>query len=529
MGLPGGDESRWQTRSPRHTVVFAGRTTTSTIRLLETLWFFGSDDRVRLRFTVNETSRFSVGAREVLGAAGVRRLIPWPQLRRTRYGLLVSASENLDFHELHSDQRVLVLPHGIGFNKIVPSADGPRLAGLPPVAALRTGRVKVVLAHPDQHRQLVAACPEIDGHTVVTGDPTFDRLRASRRLAEHYRHDLGAGDRRVVFLSSTWGEGSQLGRARNLATRLLGTLPADRYQVVMAVHPNVWVEHDIDVHRWLRHAVKAGLVLLPPERGWHAALVAADLVIGDHGSISLYAAALDKPLLLTGYGDEVVPGTPVDRLGRLARRLDHDVDLRKQVDAAVAEHDPGRLAPITGQVFAHVGDATTRLRDELYRELDLAPREGLELPRVPDARPDIEPVTAFNVLAEFTEPDMLTIDRFPQAAAPRAADQHLAVREDESDLRIAESASVLIRAEVMDDPAAWAARNLAVHGALVVAAATPTGCHAMIRDGRRVEVAGALDPMLLASAVYACVLAGRPLAGELVVAGHRVCLAELGP
>jgi len=509
--------------------VFAGRTTTSTIRLLETVWFFGSDDRVRLRFTVNDTSRFSVGAREVLGAAGVRRLIPWPAIRETRYGLLVSASENLDFHELHDDQRVIVLPHGIGFNKIVPSADGPRLAGLPPVAALRTGRVKVVLAHPDQHRQLVAACPEIDGHTVVTGDPTFDRLRASLRLAEHYRRDLGTGDRRLVFLSSTWGEDSQLGRARDLATRLLGTLPADRYQVVMAVHPNVWAEHDIDVRRWLHHAVKAGLVLLPPERGWHAALVAAHVVIGDHGSVSLYSAALGKPLLLTGYGDEVVPDTPIDLLGRLAKRLDHGRDLRNQIDEAVAEHDPTLFAPIAGQVFAHVGDSTALLRDVLYRELDLEPRERLELPRVPDARPDLEPVTAFNVRAEFTGPDMLSIDRFPRAAATRSADQHLAVREDESDLGLAECASVLVRTEVMGDPAAWAARSLDLHGALVVAAATPTGCHAMIRGGRRVEVTGALDPMLLASAVYARVLANGPLTGELTVAGQRVSLAELGP
>jgi hypothetical protein len=523
------DESRWQTRSPRHTVVFAGRTTTSTIRLLKTMWFFGTDDRVRLRFTVNDTSRFSVGAREVLGAAGVRRLIPWPEVRETRYGLLVSASENLDFHELHDDQRVIVLPHGIGFNKMVPSADGPRLAGLPPVAALRSGRVTVVLAHPDQHEQLLAACPEIDGHTVVTGDPTYDRLLGSLRLADHYRHDLGTGDRRLVFLSSTWGEQSQLGRARDLTSRLLDTLPADRYQLALAVHPNVWVEHDVDVRRWLHHAVKAGLVLLPPERGWHAALVAADLVLGDHGSISLYAAALGKPLLLTGHGDEVVPDTPIDALGRLAKRLDQGRDLRKQIDQALAEHDPGLLMPLVDRVFAHVGSSSIRLRDTLYRELDLAPQKDLPLPRVPDARPELRPVTAFNVRAEFTGPDTLSIDRFPRAATTRQADQHLAVREDEDDLRLAELASVLVRAEVMTDPASWAARNLDLHGALVVAAATSTGCHAMIRDGRRVGVTGALDAMLLASIVYACVLAERPLAGELTVAGQRVSLVELGP
>ena len=529
MGLPGVDESRWQTRSPRHTVVFAGRTTTSTIRLLETMWFFGSDDRVRLRFTVNETSRFSTGAREVLGAAGVRRLIPWPAMYKSRYGLLVSASENLDFHELHDDQRVLVLPHGIGFNKIVPSNDGPRLAGLPPVEALRSGRVTVVLAHPDQREQLLAACPEIDGHTVVTGDPTYDRLLGSVRLAEHYRHDLGTGDRRLVLLSSTWGEESQLGRARDLAGRLLGTLPADRYQLAMAVHPNVWVEHDVDVRRWLHHAVKAGLVLLPPERGWHAALVAADLVIGDHGSVSLYAATLGKPLLLTGPGEEVVPDTPIDTLGRLAKHLDPGGDLRKQVDQALAEHDPGLLMPLADRVFAHVGTSSIRLRDTLYRELDLEPLEDLPLPRVPDAHPDLKPVTAFNVRTEFSG-DTLAIDRFPRAAtASREPDQHLAVREDEPDLRLAELASVLVRAEILADPRGWATRNLDLFGALVVAAATPTGCHAAIRGGRQVDVTGSLEPMLLASAVYACVLANRPLTQELSVAEQRVSLAELGP
>lgn len=80
----------------------------------------------------------------------------------------------------------------------------------------------------------------------------------------------------------------------------------------------------------------------------------------------------------------------------------------------------------------------------------------------------------------------------------------------------------------MDDPAAWATRNLAVYGALVVAAATPTDCHAAIRDGCQIAVTGSLDPLLLASAVYACVTARRPLTQEITVAGQRVSLAELG-
>ncbi|MFC7740294.1 hypothetical protein ACFQXA_03960 [Nocardiopsis composta] len=59
--------------------------------------------------------------------------------------------------------------------------------------------------------------------------------------------------------------------------------------------------------------------LIPPEQGWQAALVAADAVIGDHGSVTYYAAALGRPVLLAAFDEgEVLPGSHIDLLGRAA-------------------------------------------------------------------------------------------------------------------------------------------------------------------------------------------------------------------
>lgn len=87
---------------------------------------------------------------------------------------------------------------------------------------------------------------------------------ASLKLREHYRQALEtAGDRTPVVVTSTWS-------------------------------PYRW-----QVRAWLTGCVRADLGLLPQEESWRAALVAADVVIGDYGSVTGYAAGIGVPVLLT--------------------------------------------------------------------------------------------------------------------------------------------------------------------------------------------------------------------------------------
>ncbi|MCP2164042.1 hypothetical protein LX83_000882 [Goodfellowiella coeruleoviolacea] len=520
------------------------RTTTSTNRLLDALRFFANDFRVNLAVTINDTSKFSSGVERVLHGADVHRIVPWRDVRNRaiEYHLAVSASENIDFEWIST--RTVVLPHGLGFNKHVPT-DVPgatRLAGLPPVDVLRDGRALVVLSHPEQDAQLRAACPEVAGNTAVVGDHTYDRLLASRPLRERYRRLLGVAGRRLVLVSSTWGRQGQLGVWGSLTHQLLAELPADEYQVAAVLHPNIWARHTpLQVRIWHEDALAAGLLLLPPTRGWQAALLAADLVIADHGSLALYAAALGTPLLLAAFGDEVVPGTPVAQLGASADRLDRRLGLRDQVEHALATHRADRFAAITNRVFARVGESTRLLRDLLYRELGLAPPPSPPvLSRVDDPVPDLREVTAFSVHSEFVDASTLRLWRYPAAVQrlgdpdthrqplPANAVRHLAVDEAEADLTLPQNASVLVRRDVgtAAEAAGWTANALENHpGARVAAGATAEGCLARLRDGRlvRVRVTGPPpDPMLLASAVYAALRAGRLHSGGFTVCAGAV-------
>lgn len=506
------------------TVLVVARTVTSTARLLEAMRFFRGDFRVKAVFTVNDTSPYSAGAHRVLAASGVEEIVPWDRVGDLDYALALSASENIDFAHLRG--KSVVLPHGVGFNKWVPdpSTGGTRLAGLPPADALRSGRVRLVVSHPSQERQLRAVCPEVAGNIAVTGDPTYDQLLASLPLRDRYRRKLGIDRRKLVLLSSTWRSESSLGAWPTLPLDMLASLPCDEYRVALIMHPNIWSWYGTQVvHNWLSQALDAGLILIPPERGWHAALVAADVVVGDHGSVSLYSAALGKPLILAAFGSEHVSGSPIEELGLTADHLDPSMDLRQQVDHVLAHHSADRFSSLADQVFAHVGHAEGRLRDLLYSEMNLVPPPGeppLLRPADVDATP--QPVTAYDTVTEFSDPNQLTIRRFPTSATrhdlvtgpgspPPSEPRHLAVDEDERNLHRPHQASVFVRRvpTSCQDAHVWTARALeALPGARVVAAATANGCFAKIRGGPAVQVdaPGGADVMLLGSTVYACLL-----------------------
>ena len=510
-------ESVWGTFGCERTVLVVARTLTSTYRLLEALELFRDDFRIKFVFTVNDTSAFSHGVRNVLRQAGVR-LVPWQSVSEgsVPYDLALSASENVDFEHLAA--HTVVLPHGLGFNKFVPDSNGGgvRLAGLPPEWVLRDGKVTVVLSHPEQREQLETACPASTGRLEVVGDPTLDRLAASTPLRARYREALGTGERTLVTLASTWRPDSLLGRWRTLPARLLGELPSDLYQVCAALHPNIWAFYgESQISLWLSSALDAGLVLLPPEAAWQVGLIAADQVIADHGSLSLFAAALDRPLLLTGPTPETVPGTPPDALARAAAALEPHTPLRKQIDRVRSHHQPGQFDPITSRVFARTGDATTNLRNLIYRKLDLSPGAAApSLRRIPVPGHRGRRVRSSVVQTVAADGESLNITRFPAAAWQNAYDveTHLVADETEPDLKIVERAAAITRDLPLDTATAehWARSTLAAFpGARIAITPTSKGCLAAVRDRASVRITlRAEHVQLAASAVYCCLLSG---------------------
>lgn len=537
----GPDAGRWRTFGGERTLVVAARTVTSLVRVLDVMPEIVHDDpRITVVFAYDPTSAFNNGVLDLLRSLGCRTL-PWPQLAEISPDLLISASENVKVPP--GDYPVVVLPHGVGFHKQVPDSAGPgtRLSGLVHDDLLAAGRAWLAVSHPDQEAQLAAAHPGTAGRTVLVGDPCLDRLQASTRWRERYRSALGVlPGQRLVLVSSTWGEESLVGSWPGLPADLLAQLPADEYRVALVLHPNVWSGHGAwQIRVMQQSALEAGLIAVDPTDGWQQTLVASDLVIGDHGSVTLYGAALGRPVLLGAFGSEAVPGTAGDALRTAAGRLEEGRPLRAQLEAAMAGHRADRFAAVTTGAFAEPGEALPRLRELVYGLVGLSPtgHPGRGPRAYPIPLPDTARARSLMVRTSVVRSDggelQVEVHRFPAALAGETAEDdtsfwHLACDVDEPDTRLIESATVVCSASEVFAPAAGDRRVASLltdfPGARIAALTGEDGCVVGLRDGRRVHVRAADGPSphpgTAAAAVYVCLRLGTPLDGTAIVLVH---------
>lgn len=385
-GNPAAD--KWLTRDCLRVLVVVPHMTAGT-RLGDLLPLLEADHRVQVLFTVPAVDDAWPGVAEyVRGAGGVT--IAWQQALRTTFDLALAASySQID----RISAPVLVVPHGAGGGRLRRSPwIGAGASGQvrPRDLLVRDGRVvpaAVAVAHESDARPLRAECPEAADRIVVAGDPCYDRITASVPFRRQYREALEVRPgQELVVLSSTWSRYSLFGGDRAVWDRVMTELPVDRYRVVAALHPNTWATHGRrQVLAWLDEQMSAGLSVLPPQEGWRAALVAADLVIGDHGSVTRYGAAIGTPTLVTAASTEDVPdGGTAAILPELCPTIDPERPLDVQAENAVAHHRAEHGAAFARRLTSCPGRSAAILRATMYRLLGLPePARGVPMSPVP--------------------------------------------------------------------------------------------------------------------------------------------------
>ncbi|MFI6643650.1 hypothetical protein [Streptomyces sp. NPDC050504] len=446
--------------------------------------------------------------------------------------------------------------HRVGEKAEAPGRPGPEsrpVFGLGPEWLLHDGEplaTATVLSHPEQFERLRAACPEAAGTAVLAGDPCFDRMLAAQGRRAGFRRGFGVEDgRRLVVLNSTWGPHSLFGSAELpwLLEELTGTLPVDEYRICAVLHPNIWYGHGPgQVRRWLDRARRSGVVLVPPLDGWRQALIAADLVIGDHGSVTFYAAALGRPVLLGAFPEgELDPASPVAELGRIAPRLRLGRPLRRQIERTIKGYAPGRYDGVGAQTTSAPLESAGLLR-RVFHGISGAPEPArpAALERLDDVRGfDRAVEVPLRVLTSVLGPGEVEVTRYAdplhEPALPEADDAHTAVPEkcrDEGRLALADV--VLLHGVEGEGARAARARahevlrrcpNAALSACVL---GSETRAVATLRDGTAVELAARpagsepagstevgsnggfddpCDPGAYASALYAWLSSGKTL------------------
>ncbi|WP_431934045.1 hypothetical protein [Nonomuraea jabiensis] len=367
-------------------------TVTSGQRLLDVARLLAADLRVQVVFTI-APDVFSNGVAELLRRIGGVTL-PWRLAVREQFDLAICAAYG-GIENVHAP--LVVMPHGAGYSKLVSRRLGGGAVaardvyGLSAQELVRDGTVipsAIVLAHTTERQRLARSCPEAVAVAEVVGDASHDRLVASSPERRAYRHALGVADEHeLVVVTSTWGPDSLFGRHAGLLRRMLTELPRQRYRIAALLHPNIWFGHGIwQIRTWLADCLRDKLALVPPEADWRGVLVAADHVVGDHGSVAVYGTVCGASVSLVGdAGDEVDPESAAGLLASAAPRLQLDQSLPAQLRRAAARHHPGRHAEVVARLTSAPGRFDRNMRRLMYRLLRLP--QPLVIPRTDPVPP----------------------------------------------------------------------------------------------------------------------------------------------
>jgi hypothetical protein len=376
--VPNDAKMWWQTLRPERRVLIMAPTVTSVKRLLDIAGLFHGDLRIGLSFTAppNELGR---GTEAMLAGLGVP-LVPWRQAANQRYDLAVTA--NLG-GIADVDAPVAMFSHGASRNSLA----APRGRGSIPVPAQVHGFSRsaliqrgmlvpsaVLLGHELELALLAQDCPEALPVASVVGDPCFDRLVAGRRLRGRYRAALGLRpDQKLVVATSTWRGNSLFASAPHVIERLAELLDSPEYRVVLMLHPNIYAAHsEYQVRAWWAPALRRGLVVARAEEDWQPFLLAADYIVGDHGSVTLYGATCRVPVLLGAYPDaDVHPQSGAAALGAVAPRLVDSMAMRAQLAHAAEQFDAAAMAGVASLISSEPGGFARHTRRRLYGMLSL--------------------------------------------------------------------------------------------------------------------------------------------------------------
>ncbi|MFF2325295.1 MULTISPECIES: hypothetical protein [unclassified Streptomyces] len=394
------DPGQWLTLPGRKKVLMVVHTEVYGQRLRDLLPLLEADLRIQVAFTIAPHA-FNSGAVHSLPGLGPT-VMPWEEAIRTTFDLAVAAGSQ-GMEQLRAP--LLRMPHGIGHMKLSRSADGPAgaprsVGGLGRSYLMWDGKVvpkAYALAHHEDLAALERWCPQALPVAKVVGDASHDRITASLPLRERFRSALGLRPgQKLVLVSCTWGLGSSFNRLDALLPRLLSELSEQKFRIALLVHPNVWSGHGRrQVGAWLNAFHRRGITVIPPEADWRPALIAADWLIGDHGSVTLYATLTRAAILLARFPEaDMNPMSPGTELARIAPALSPAHPLPEQLAYAAAEYPAEEYRRIAARISSEPGRFHQRMRRLLYRMMGLGQ---------PAFAPVIEPLPLPAPLGQRTE------------------------------------------------------------------------------------------------------------------------------
>lgn len=222
-----------------------------------------------------------------------------------------------------------------------------------------------------ERRMAIEVDPEFSDKVVVAGNLKSDRLLDKSRDRNVIRHRLGVGqDETLVLIASTFGPNclfNIMGDALLSEARQL----SGQFRFALSVHPLEHSSKATGERSWeerLSVLRAEGFLVLDPGEDWEPYIVACDIILTDHTSLSLYGLPLGRPYIYAP-----VPETVIEKYGLTWQLMDISPTLRPDASnlteclmQAMNEYPLEKLKELNEKFCSYPGEAKARTRQAVY-------------------------------------------------------------------------------------------------------------------------------------------------------------------
>ena len=332
----------------------------------------------RLRLTVTDSPRGAAN-RDLIGPWCEQRGFVYLPFRRARWrpwDLMIFADHD-DMARFPVNVPKVRISHGIFGSKLI---DGVPYRYDPKWVEYRG---KVFYSRMFEPSDYAVECalkhnPRLQGIVVAVGDLSADRLLSLRPERDEIRAGFGCSpDDFVVLLQSTYGATSLMESIGNELVPQCVSLAAETdFRFILQTHPHHWTGPYAQDHPYghflLDQEGKPGITVIHHDEDWAPYMMASDMVITDHTSLSMTYALLGKPMLFVAVpGTTLIEGNPGERLAQVLPKLSSIENLAVDIERARNEFPREQVAEIAKDILSYPGEAADRIQKEVYGLLGL--------------------------------------------------------------------------------------------------------------------------------------------------------------
>lgn len=230
---------------------------------------------------------------------------------------------------------------------------------------------RIIVYSEAEMRLAITTNPSFKNKVVVTGNLKSDSLLKKSKNRDKIKTQLGLQqNEKLILIVSTFGENCLFNTIGEVLLSKAISL-STQFRFAISIHPFEHSKRMSGDNKWLEYLSNLrsqGFLVLAPTEDWESYMLACDILLTDHTSLSLYGLPLGKSFIYVPIPEDSIEKNSITwGLMNISPMLSADAsNLEDCINEANSNICKDRLKDLSDKFCTYAGEATDRTKTAIY-------------------------------------------------------------------------------------------------------------------------------------------------------------------